>query len=697
MALMESYLAHGIIGGGDANWYVNSVGDYLAQVRAGIFPVWVGQTSLFFFGGVFPLRFAPWLEHLSALIDLVTGRSLPFFVVLNLALTASLVGGLLSCYFCLLRIVTGRPWTAVALSFLYASCPGVLGIVYAQDLYMTYSALPFLPLVFLGIARSFASDDLESRLLMAGGLAGAWLAHPPIALSCGAVVFVTQIARIWSRGLSKRSILLDAATIVLFLILGGYSFVSAAYIPRPQANQELGDLLSVVRGAFPDNWLPLPRQIPLNNLQLGYALAVLFCYLLVGSFIRRDQLAISYAACATAILVAIVPVPYLNPLLWHLVPQAVLNVMNIWPMQRLLTVLALCIVFGAASLLRGIGRVPSIVTLLGLLFPIGVWSGFQAERLIAATNLHAPSFADSAKMQRPENLTVTNMFIAVGKKSGAPRYASGGVMDPELESRFLDRASKELRGSNVDAIALGFGPGPRRPGLTPNLGGLFTGKLDANPGILDLAPKVTLAPGKRYLLIFSFFEHKYSGILLIEGKDFFRIYSLPASGEPRSFGSGPESSRVIPLWTTSGGPEELQLRFVPTSGEKIGDYMPFARFELRAYDPRQLPIQLESLTPYRVRVKTGTSVFLETPRLAIPTYAAMVDGTPAPVQTSPDGFVIVPIDPGVHDVIVDYRAPIGVQLAYWAGVIGWLSYVGLLGWLVCGPRSREQQANLSLV
>jgi hypothetical protein len=569
MALMWPYLTRGIIGGGDAKWYAIAVGDFLEQVRAGIFPVWVGQSRYLFYGGVFPLRVAPYLEHFAAVVDLVTGRSLPLFVVLNLTLAASLVLGFLACHFCLSKVIPGRPWMAAVLAFLYASCPGVLGLAYAQDLYMSFMTLPFLPFVFLGIVRSFERDDLVSRLLMAGGLAGAWLAHPPIALACGMVAVLTQIARVWQKGVSGRSILLDVSAVATFLVLGGYTLVSAAAIQRGAGVADVRDFVSQVRGAFPDNWKPLPRMVPLDNLQMGYGLAALYFWMLAASFRRRGPLAFSLSFAGALILVSIVPVPFLNSLIWHLAPQAVLNVINVWPMQRLLVVLALCTVFGAALVIRTLDRVPSsragLVWLL--LMPAVAWSGYEASRLLIAADATAPSRADSAVMQRPENLPVTNMFIAISMKSAAPRYASAGVMDPEMENRFLDRATRELRSSNIDAVAPGFGPGPKEPGRHLVHGGLFTGKLDANPGILDLSPALTLAPGRRYLLALEFLDRSYSGTLLIEGKEFFREYALPLSGEPRAFGSGPESSRVIPLWTSSELPVEVRLRFIPSTGE----------------------------------------------------------------------------------------------------------------------------------
>lgn len=162
-ALMEPYLAHGTIGGSDAIKYSNGVADFVTQVRAGVFPVWIGQSDFAIYGGEFPPRFALYLQHLSALVDILTGRKLPLFAVLNVALTVSLIGGLLSCYLCLRAILRDRPWTSMCLAILYASCPGVLGLPYSQDLYMSFSTLPFLPIVFLGIIRSFGGGGMPHR------------------------------------------------------------------------------------------------------------------------------------------------------------------------------------------------------------------------------------------------------------------------------------------------------------------------------------------------------------------------------------------------------------------------------------------------------------------------------------------------------------------------------------------------------
>jgi hypothetical protein len=82
--------------------------------------------------------------------------------------------------------------------------------------------------------------------------------------------------------------------------------------------------------------------------------------------------------------------------------------------------------------------------------------------------------------------------------------------------------------------------------------------------------------------------------------------------------------------------------------------------------------------PYRARVTSKSAVFLETPRLSVNSYEASVDGQRTPVQTSKDGYVIVPVEPGTHEVKVAYEAPVVVRVAYWTGILGWLAFIAML-------------------
>jgi hypothetical protein len=91
VALMSAFLTPALVGSGDATWYSLMASDFMAQWRAGIFPVFVGQTEFAFNGSVNPLRFAPYFQHFTGVLDLLTGHSLKFVALQNLALVLSVV------------------------------------------------------------------------------------------------------------------------------------------------------------------------------------------------------------------------------------------------------------------------------------------------------------------------------------------------------------------------------------------------------------------------------------------------------------------------------------------------------------------------------------------------------------------------------------------------------------------------------
>jgi hypothetical protein len=387
---------------------------------------------------------------------------------------------------------------------------------------------------------------------------------------------------------------------------------------------------------------------------------------------------VTLAAISAILLALVIPIPFVTGALWHLAPQTVLVITNIWPIQRLALLIALSTVFGVALLIHDRSGPPHVLSnwmTAILLSGAIVWSGYQSSRFIINANRTAPSISESMRMQRTENLVLS--ASAYGVQAIPPRYASMGVMDPESEHHFLDRTTRLLHSSVVDAIEPGFGPGPKAS--SRELTDSFSGRLNLNPGILDISPTLRLLPGRRYLLALEFLNHDYTGILIIRGPEFFREYRLPLSGESRAFGAGPESSHVIPLWTSLNVAEDVQLQFVPTeNGHTPMEYARFARFELRPYDRKDLPVQLESFFPYRATVRSDEPVYLETPKLYVPKYLATVDGANVPVQVSPDGYVLLPIEAGIHNVTLKYVPPIALRLSYWIGLAGWLGFLTAL-------------------
>ena len=164
-----------------------------------------------------------------------------------------------------------------------------------------------------------------------------------------------------------------------------------------------------------------------------------------------------------------------------------------------------------------------------------------------------------------------------------------------------------------------------------------------------------------------------------------REYYLPdsATGQtaplpPTSFGALPTSARLFSLWSSAAGTENLLLQFIsPVPLEK--DIRGFGHYTLWEFDPTRLPVAVESWTPYRAKITSPKSVWLETPRLFVEGYRAVVNDREVPVARSPGGLVMLPLDAGDSRVQLTYPGSPLLRFAYYLGLAAWcaLALAGL--------------------
>lgn len=672
--LAHPYFSPVLIGTGDALWYHHLLADAVVQFRAGEFPVYVGQSEFQFNGAVYPHRVAPYHQYFAGLIDLLTGRSLSFFALQHLTIILSFIGGALGAYFALTRLDPHRPGNATLLAFLYLACPGVIGLAYAQDLYMSVMALPWVPLALGGAWLTFRENSWQALAMIVVGLGALWWSHPPIAMWVTLVVGLQQVIRLGLADacgpLLQRG--LPAAALLGLLLV--YPVTSACLLREPGENvvpylMDRALLLQQVSDAFPASLLPLnPAASPLSQLQLGYGLWLVLAGLLTVAAWRPRAGGLLAAVLVLFLLVLVLPVPGLTRALWLAFPEPLVGLSLYWPMQRLYIIVAALLVLGLHTAL-GNRALPdpaglAILVALGL---AATWSLREAESFQNTARARAAANADSSLWAHSENVTPTRHAYHLFSKQ--PATMSHGVMDPQAESRLLDPAT--------------FQPLAADAGRTV-AGQMFTSTLDANPGILNLQPSLTLEPGQRYELTFEFLEKNYTGILQITGRGFSREYVLPASGNPRAFGTGPEATRRLVLWTTRHEPVKVQLRFIPTkSGIEAETLSPFARFHFERIDDVHRGIALKSLIPYHATVRSPQLALLETPRMFVPGYTATVRGMSVPVQKTPEGFVAVAVPAGESVVEVRFTGPLMLRMAFGLSALTWL-FTGLVClWIAC--------------
>ncbi|HEY4989111.1 MAG TPA: hypothetical protein VII09_04850, partial [Opitutaceae bacterium] len=361
---VHPYVRSGLLGAGDASSYSLMVADFLAQIRAGIFPVLIGQSPFAFSGGFHPTRNAPFLQHLAGLIDLLGLGTFNVFALLNLAILASMAGAVLGCYAALRILMPKGAWAALALAFLYGLCPGALAPLYGGDMVPTFMTLPFLPWLVLGIAKS-AAEPLRTGpwVLQGTALAALWLAHPPVAAWA---TFLAAAAGTATVIRARRGRVLGGVlcALVLFLALAGFLFVSVAeltlpVVKRPDALATIDFKMGILRGAWAQSLRPVSQEGSnlLGDLQLGYGLWI--GLVAAAAAAARERAGRTLLGCFALVLLFAWPIPVATRLAWSLLPTQLLAVTNQWPVERfyvLLDALAVFIIGAALSRSASPGR-----------------------------------------------------------------------------------------------------------------------------------------------------------------------------------------------------------------------------------------------------------------------------------------------------------------------------------------------------
>jgi hypothetical protein len=677
---MTPFYYSGALGSGDAQWYTIMLGDFVTQLRAGVFPVWVGQSAYAFNGAVSPLRYAPGFQYAGGILDLLTLRSLELTALRNAELAVTAIVGAYSAYACLRSILRSAPWVACALAVLWIAGPGVLAPPLVGDQFMTFMTLPFVPLTLHGCWRVWQKGDRWGRLWIAAGLAGSWICHSPIALWLTVIaaclylpVFLKR--RPWSREF-RLAVFLAAA----FLILGAEPFVSVLTLDNQITSQASAvEAAKVIHANFPANFRPInPDRPGLADYQLGYALLgtlLLSLGLVAGA---RQRVAWGFAAATILIVPVAVPVPWLTNAIWHHLPGWFVTIQNVWPMQRLFLVWSSLIVFTAAIVIasRGTGSRRGPYAALLAFFACGIaWSGREAYRMERGIYPMRSTPQDTRVAEGLDNLQLSR--YAYASFSYTPSYYSHAYMDPWLENRLLDVRTMEAFVSNANYAAPAAGdPGIADSGSQLVQSGAWTGASVTSSEYYRLKPDLLLEPGRRYALRLDFAQPGIQGFLQLKTRSMFREYMLPDSGTgimrqgpSLAFGSGPVSSHVFPLAVNEPGPVEPTGMFI--AARYAGENLPFARFWLYAYERDRLPIYVESWIPYRARVTAPRTAYLETPRMWLKGWRATVNGRWTATIRSPENLVMIPVGAGVSHVTLTYSPPFVLKATFWVGALGW--------------------------
>lgn len=689
VVLFHPFLFAGRHGTNDARYYATALSDALAQFRAGIFPVFVGQGEAQFNGSIYLLRIAPGFHLFGGMVDLLTGRILGAYAIQNIGIVLAALVAVFSCYCCVAALRSTRDWINLGLSMLFICCPGVLGLAYNTDLYMTWFALPWLPVIFYLNVRMFSTGG--PRLMAWLGLsAGAtWWCHPPTALWSLLLTSLLQLVRIGVRPTSWRAFGPEiAAGGAAFGAVALYPVVSALLYPAVPSGEGMGGyvvpaghIFLLLRRVFPANFLPVSELgRSLGDFQLGYGLLLLSLLSIMLGWKKIRGAGWALIGCSALLVLLLLPIPMLNTFLWQLMPGMGRAITSEWVMHRLYIFVAICLVYATAVVWPKAGQGDGPRWLLSV-FLVGAcfWSSREAAKFIhgshSAVSITLDTFLNELRVENIELSRYSYEFLA-----RPPAYYTHGATDPAMENRVLGDDLKTVVLDNYSAAV--------RTGETT-----LTTRFQIVGGgrHLELPAPLVLRPGQNYLVVFSFSEPAIAnGTLIFKGRTVDRLYGLPAHGEKRSFGAGGEHQTVLPLRTMAAEGDLVRVALYPAAGIAAEDLAKTIKLDLITYEQSHLPVQVRSWLPYRATVRAAQAGWLETPRMHQADYRAVVDGKSAEVRRSDENLVAVRIPAGTSQVELRYVAPFGLRIAFYLSFSGLLAgCIGAIGLLRPSSASRQ--------
>ncbi len=649
------FLSTHFLGNGDAKWYYDILQDSLIQLNAHIFPVYVGQ-SLYNYFGTSIIR-APYFILLGQSLYLLSFKTLNTILIQHLTLLISALGGALISYYSLSRLLKALPawqWMACPLAIFYVSCPAFLGMIYISDAYYSLMTLPFLPLLFYGLIQNHQRGDFRSALLIAAALAALWYAHPPIALWATALAFIIQLSRFLITPEWAPNFKYLCTPFLLFIPLTLWLFVSVkamhlsgqySQLPISAHLSYAETVIRTLQAQIPGVFLPLRAKNvgAISFLQLGYSLWVILLgtgllFLWKGLWRHPFRLIQIFLGLLLGLLLLLYPIPGITKGLWSLTPSLIQNITFIWPMQRLYFLLAPLICFSFT---------------------------------LCFANSHPPTSVSQSRFF--QGLVLMIVLIGIGWNLHEAKYFKTFVNHTETD--LIIEKHPYLFHNYIQLDHQYFFEGHYEPLLKNKL-------VDANGNTIagwdneTIAQDTTNAKKKNYLLR-----------LWITGDS--RNFTLDtAQGNTTKFlqiRSSPEvlalhhsTAFTVPL--ENGTPPSLQLHLENPHSATLSHY------QVIAYDPTQLPIQIPHITPWQATVKVPKSlqnkgVALEIFKEYFPGYEASVNQKPVSISPSKTHLILIPLSAGENRICLRYQGTFAMRLSFYISTLSWalLIFILLLG------------------
>lgn len=674
----------------DAQTYFFLVSDFLTQFRAGIFPSYVTH-NIFYPMGIPILPQAPYIFFLAGLFDFITAHTLSLGAIFNFTLVFSIFLATFGFYFLLLQLNASLRWPAALLSALYIFSPGVTGLIYIWTMYFSAMALPWVPLLFYGIIRSFRQQDYIASCLIGMSFALLWMAHPPIAFMCMNITLLAQLIYFIFQSRTLKTLQVISASYLVFLVLSLFYFFSVSAIGSNNIDGSIfstqmlfhpvsKEFISYLMKTLHDTVGQVLSLTNANNFRinkLGISLWFLFLIAAVISWKRSIPYQKILVALFIFMSVLVLPVPGVTKFIWSYFPKFSEQLISFQPGDRLYIIMAaLCIfiIFTAFENAR-----PKFKKLL-LIFSIGgvIWSGWEMHYVMNTEfsylfnhDARVASVDFTKTISLPENVRPFTMTYYMG------HGAKDAFFDPVFENFIVAKNGTILQSSKnilMEKCKLS-------ETASQYVARFTTGKDNYIDG-----PTFSLEHGKRYFLGFVLDAKNVDWILIFRGRHFYREYSAHL----KTLVEG--KLNIVSLWHSELDTKEIKIVAVGHCLQQVKE----CRLRLKhicfeQFNPmdNEFPIHLLSLAPYKALL-TGIKHegFLETNLTYIKNYSVKVNQVPTAYFQSSHNKVLIPIQSGQSIVEITFKFTLVMVIALVISSLGWIF---ILYWLLFLMKKRNVQ------
>lgn len=522
-----------------------------------------------------------------------------------------------------------------------------------------------------GVGGVFRRNWLWIAAIFPGGFL-IWRCLPDWLPWAGAMLVVFFALRLINRGPFFAGD--PSASIRAAIVAFGLACTFAWYYHHAQYPSGTGGdfgLLGIYGKQWENFFLPVSRNLDqASDSQPGLVLWAALVLSLGSFFVRASRVAAGILVCTAVVVIAcFIRIPAWSDFLVGYAPRHLAPILNFPLILRLLPACLAIIVFAAYLSWEQIeGRTLYRVCITA--FSIGAVGYSAAEvskfwhRGVVATSSHR----DSKRILLSENMKVERFVYDLLPSN---RYFSNNATDGRIESRLLASDNSVLYGP--DQMALESEKGG--PVETLNL---YEEKKDKPNEWHPLGPRLTVPAGEDLFLHFTFFPTvSYKGVLIFSSTEGdYREYLLDNPGFENAFGVGGSHSSVLTIWNSTDQPAHYRLIFLSRDPQAPPAFIDnFARLTVSHFAAVPHAIELKSFVPYHAEVRIEKPAVLETPRVFLPGYRAIVDGVGQPLIRSQQGLVALAMNAGKHDVIIRFVGTPKLRLAAWISGLGWLIFI----------------------